>query len=237
MKYKCSNCGAEFSKQVKFCPECGTAQKISKSPAGKIGKEAKTGKASYKMEGRNIIFVVALVSLIIVGFYGYPYITPPRPASSQENTSSKTPTQSQNAFDEQEYQHLKSHVQENPNDFTANVNLGNFLFDNQRFEEALVYYRAAVQINPQAADVLVDAGVSHFNLDQLEKAGEYFERALAVDENHINALYNMGVISARMGSMENMRKYWDRLIKVAPQSQQAQSARQMLSQFSNGGNQ
>jgi cytochrome c-type biogenesis protein CcmH/NrfG len=219
MKNKCPKCGSEINTRVKFCPECGAAQKSAPKQAGKSEQPVKSARKTGTMEGRNIIYVIALVSIIIVGFYGYPYVTPPKPENPHDHNTNQTVTQPQNTFDEEQYQHLKSHLQENPNDFSANVSLGNFLFDNQRFNEALIYYSTATQINPQAADVLVDAGVSHFNLDQFEKSQELFEKALAVDKNHINALYNMGVVSARLGSMENMQIYWSRLMEVAPQSQ------------------
>jgi len=234
MKYKCVKCGTEIPEQVKFCPECGTAQKTARKKAGKSEETVKSPDKSFKMEGKNIIYVVALLSIIIAGFYGYPYVTPPKPANPHDQNTGQVPAQSQNSFNQEEYNHLKTHVQENPADFSANVNLANFLFDNQRFNEALIYYNAAIQINPEVPDVLVDAGVSHFNLEQFERSREFFEKALAINENHVNALYNMGVVSARLGSMEDMRSNWLRLMEVAPQSQQAQAAQQMINQFSNG---
>jgi cytochrome c-type biogenesis protein CcmH/NrfG len=237
MKNKCSKCGTEISEQVKFCPECGTAQKTTRKKADKSEKVTKSPDKSTKMEGRNIIYVVALISIIVVGFYGYPYVTAPEQANSQDQNSAQVPAQSQTSFNQEEYNHLKSHVQEDPANFSANVNLANFLFDNQRFNESLIYYNAAIQINPAVPDVLVDAGVSHFNLEQFEQSREFFEKALAIDDKHINALYNMGVVSARLGSMDEMRTNWERLMKVAPQSQQAQAAQQMINQFSNGRNQ
>ena len=184
MKYKCTKCGSEISQQVKYCPECGTAQKTARKRAGKSEEVVKSSDKSFKMEGKNIIYVVALISIIIVGFYGYPYVTPPEQANPHDQNTVQAPAQSQNSFNQEEYNHLKAHVVEDPSDFSANVNLANFLFDNQRFNESLIYYNAAIQINPEVADVLVDAGVSHFNLEQFEKSREFFEKALAIDKNH-----------------------------------------------------
>ena len=134
-------------------------------------------------------------------------------------------------FDEEHYGHLMERVRGNPQGFAENVDLGNFLFDYQRFEEAIIYYDKAIQTNSKAADVIVDAGVSYFNLEQIDKAKVYFEKALEVNGEHINALYNMGVVSARLGDMQEMQRFWLRLIEVAPGSEQARNAQQMLDQM------
>ncbi|UCF66022.1 MAG: tetratricopeptide repeat protein [bacterium] len=181
----------------------------------------------------NIIYLVTLLSVIVVGIYGYRYVAPENSSDPHANVPRATTTAQTPAFDQEHYQHLLEEVTANPNGFDENVHLANFLFDNQRFREALQYYQTALEINPRNADVLVDAGVSFFNLSQFEEAKNYFVKALAVNSKHINALYNMGVVSARLGNMQEMTTFWNKLIEVAPQSEQARNAQQMMTQVGN----
>jgi Tfp pilus assembly protein PilF len=130
--------------------------------------------------------------------------------------------------DQKHYQHLQENLKANPDGFKENVDLANFLFDNQRYEDALIYYVRALRTDPNQPDVLVDAGVCYFNQKKLDEARGYFERALKIDNRHLNALYNMGIVSAQQGNMSQMIEYWERLIEIAPESAQAKSAKQML---------
>ena len=75
--------------------------------------------------------------------------------------------------------------------------------------------------------------MSCFNLNQIDKAKTYFENALEIDGQHVNALYNMGIVSARLGDMPGMQKFWMKLVEVAPRSEQAENAQQMLDQMRN----
>jgi cytochrome c-type biogenesis protein CcmH/NrfG len=231
MNHKCPKCGKEISDTVKFCPECGTAQKNVKKDkkaesAAKPKKEVKQTRS-----GMQILYLVALLSIVVTIIYGYRYIVPKSSPDPHANvpatqTPAKTP-----AFDQEHYGHLLERVRANPDGFAENLDLGNFLFDSQKFEEAIFYYDKAIQANAKAVDVIVDAGVSYFNLNQIAKAKSYFEHALEVDAQHVNALYNMGIVSARLGDMQEMKKFWTRLVEAAPGSEQARNAQQMLEQM------
>ncbi len=188
-------------------------------------KRKKRKKNTLLFSGHNILYLVAILSLLVAAFYGYRYVKP----LSKPDPHAKMPMSSQiRKFDQEHYQHLQDNLKSNPDGFKENVDLANFLFDNQRHEEALNYYLRALQIDPHQPDVLVDAGVSYFNLRKLDEARDYFEKALEIDNKHINALYNMGVVSAQMGNMTQMIAFWERLIEVAPESEQAKAAKQML---------
>ncbi len=233
MKNKCPKCGAEIQESVKFCPECGTAQKARKQNQKKSVSPDPKATSHSSGSGMNIIYLVTLLSVIVVGIYGYQYVAPENSSDPHANVPGAATTAQTSTFDQEHYQHLLQEVTANPNGLDENVHLANFLFDNQRFREALQYYQTALEINPRNADVLVDAGVSCFNINQFEESKAYFEKALAVNSKHINALYNMGVVSARLGNMQEMTTFWNKLIEVAPQSEQARNAQQMMTQVGN----
>jgi tetratricopeptide (TPR) repeat protein len=224
MSRKCSKCGSEISETVKFCPECGTAQKShKKGKSTSLPKKAK----ERKFTGHNLIYLVALFSVIVVGIYGYRFVAPREEHNHPENVN---PTPQQPAFDQNMFNQLMARINEKPNGFEEHVDLGNFLFDSGKFEEAITYYEKALNINAKEADVLVDAGVSHFNLGRFKEAEGYFRKALAINDKHPNALYNLGVVSAQQGEMSVMLESWEKLIEIAPESGPAQTAKRMIDQ-------
>ncbi|NIS38567.1 tetratricopeptide repeat protein, partial [Candidatus Saccharibacteria bacterium] len=119
----------------------------------------------------------------------------------------------------------------NPNDAELNTKMGNLLFDSGKYSEAIPYYQKSIQLQPNNPDVIVDLGVCYFNLEQYEKAKEQFELAYQIDSQHVNALYNLGVVSIQLGEVNKLIKYWGELRDIAPNSQQAQRATQILNQI------
>jgi cytochrome c-type biogenesis protein CcmH/NrfG len=233
MNHKCPKCGSRVANTVKFCPECGTAQKTGKQSKKSDATSKSKVDESQVRSGMRILYLVALLSVIVVAIYGYRYVVPndtPKPQANAPATQAPSQTP---VFDQEHYGHLLERVQANPDGFAENLDMGNFLFDSNRFEEAIGYYDKAIQSNSKAADVIVDAGVCYFNLNQFNKAKIYFENALSADDTHVNALYNMGIVSARLGDMQEMQKFWTKLVEVAPGSQQAQTAQQMLDDMQN----
>lgn len=225
MNHKCPNCGVEVAEHVKFCPNCGTAQKNARKISPKRAVKEEKKKNTLRLSDQNTLYLVAILSLLIAAFYGYRYVKP----LPKIDPHDRIPVADQvSQFDQKHYQHLQENLKANPNGFKENVDLANFLFDNQRYQDALIYYVQALHADPNQPDVLVDAGVCYFNLKKLEEARGYFEKALKIDNRHLNALYNMGIVSAQQGNMSQMIEYWEQLIKIAPESAQAKSAKQML---------
>jgi tetratricopeptide (TPR) repeat protein len=233
MSLKCPKCGTQVTGTDKYCPECGTAIKSIKKPKTSSTKTTPVPVKKSGLQGYNIIYLVLLISLIIVGFYGYRFVAPKNNANPHVHTNEAAPQQKSLVFDQNMYNQLKGRVEASPDDIQANIDLGNFLFDSKRFDEALGYYKKALEKHPDNPDVLVDAGVCDFNMQRYSEAKSYFEKALDIDPKHANALYNLGVVSAQEGDMNGMLAAWEKLIEVAPESEPAQTARQMIEQVKN----
>ncbi len=223
---KCRNCGVYVPQNARFCPECGTELPGKKDQ--KVGTEVQKPESEKKLiKGTGLLLGIAAIALLIVSLYIYPFFTAPHGQGQQMDTQAQSqqplPQMDQNTFNT-----LKAAVDENPNNPDANVQLGNFLFDSHRFHDAIPYYLQALKMDPRNADVLVDAGVCYFNVQNYPEAKDYFARALKINGSHINALYNMGIVSAQLGDMQDLKNSWAKLIEVAPNSQAAQNAKQML---------
>jgi len=231
MSYKCSECGADIPDKAKFCPECGKEQKFQNFGSKHTKSKNASDNGKSILSSYNLIYIVALVSIIITGIYGYRYVTSKQGTDPHTHGKQTEQMDQQPAFDQNMFDQLKSRLNANPTGFEAHVDMGNFLFDSRRYDDALIYYQKALEVRPNAIDVLVDVGVSHFNMQRFEQAKIYFNKALTIDDKHPNALYNLGVVSAQMGDMSAMLELWEKLIEVAPGSVTAQKAKQMIEQI------
>ncbi len=126
---------------------------------------------------------------------------------------------------------VKSQLENNPDNVELNIEMGNLLFDLQRFSEAIPYYEKSLKLHPNNPDVMVDLGVSYFYLENYQKARDLFEKALKVQPNHVNALYNLGIIGLRTQQMNLVMDAWGKLMQVAPNSSQAAQASHILDQL------
>lgn len=225
MSRKCSECGATIPEQANFCPKCGASVRVEK----KANQKTEPSSPRASMNKFNLIYLVALVAIVITATYSYRYFVPIQTGKPGVNRQ-QIPAEQPPALNQKRLNELREQLKKNPHGITENVEMGNFYFDNSRFDQALLYYQDALKHDPNNADVIVDAGVCFFNLTNLDKAKAYFNKALQLNPNHPNALYNLGVIYAQNGNMEAMLKEWNKLIKVAPESGPAQTAKQMIEQ-------
>jgi len=226
MNKKCIKCGKIIPEDAKYCPFCGSDLKISSQKKSKKQKSEPSRKPSSSRN--NFIYMVALISIIITAIYGYKYFIPPE--NQHVHTHQMNPNQPR-PIDQNKLNKLKAQLNANPNGVAENVNLGNFLFDNQRYEEALIYYNKAIELDGKNPDVIVDAGVCYFNLRNFNESIKYFEKALKINPKHPNALYNLGIVKSQTGDMQGMLEAWNTLIKVAPESGPAHKAKLMVDQI------
>ncbi len=254
-KITCGECGAENKPGAKFCVECGSSlsapvkKQVQKKQSKKepASVEVKTSDAIPDRSG--IIGAVAAVAAMIVLTYAYFGMVAPisgkdvwsgdMPHAQEAEDHQHTPGDD-HAHDtsslpeppsEEEVQAARDQLAADPENAELNINMGNILFDSQKYQEAVDYYAKAIAKQPNNADVLVDAGVCYFNMKDLTKANQYFNLALKANPQHINALYNLGIVALQNSEADKLIQYWTRLQEIAPSSQQAVRASQILQQI------
>ena len=64
---------------------------------------------------------------------------------------------------------------------TTNLDTGNELLNEGKYDEAIVYYDKALEIKPNDVDALNNKGLALYNLERYEEAITYYEKALEID--------------------------------------------------------
>lgn len=76
----------------------------------------------------------------------------------------------------------------NSQDYFTNIDKGNELFDEEKYEEAITYYDKALVIEPNSIEALQNKGVALYNSGKYEEAVTYFDKVLTIDPNYADAL-------------------------------------------------
>jgi len=132
-------------------------------------------------------------------------------------------------LDEAQVNALKSVAAREASNATPRVQLGNLYFDAERYEDAIKWYEEAVKLSPNDANLSTDLGVSYYYINQADRALEQFSRSLKIDPKHAKTLLNLGIVKAfGKQDLQGASEAWQQVIKLAPQSPEAQAARRAL---------
>jgi cytochrome c-type biogenesis protein CcmH/NrfG len=114
-------------------------------------------------------------------------------------------------------QFFESAAAQNPTDPEPRLKLANFLFDQQRWAEAIPWYRQAVQLSPKNVDAMTDMATCSFNLGQFAQAMNELDDALKVDPNHQPTLFNLIIVNLEGAhNLAAARQAWKKLNAINP---------------------
>jgi serine/threonine-protein kinase len=113
---------------------------------------------------------------------------------------------------------LKQIQRAHPDDFWANLRLGDVLMKLKRAWEAIGYYQAALAVRPQAAIARNNLGVALAATDQREEALEQHWQAVLIDPTTGNFQYNLGFILWKLNRPEEAVAPLRRAAALDPQS-------------------
>ncbi len=123
-------------------------------------------------------------------------------------------------------------VEQDPKNVRAWIDLGNLYFDTKQPQKSVDAYAKALELAPANPDVLTDQGVMYRALGDYDRAVANFQKATEVDPRHLQSLYNLGVVYAfDLKETPKAEAVWNKLIQLAPQSDNANQARQALAQL------
>ena len=119
-----------------------------------------------------------------------------------------------------------------PKNHDAWLSLGNDYFDIHQAQKSVDAYSKALALKPGDPNVLTDQGVMYRELGKFDQALANFQKANQIQPSHVQSLFNIGVVySADLHKPDEAAKAWNKVIALAPGSEQAGQARQMLSQM------
>jgi type IV pilus assembly protein PilF len=99
-------------------------------------------------------------------------------------------------------------------------NYAGFLFERERYQEALEHYRQASQdtLYPERSRVFENLGLTALKLNQREQAKAYFERSLRLNSRQPRALLEMAVMLYEEQQYVPARGYYDSYSQLAEQN-------------------
>ncbi len=93
------------------------------------------------------------------------------------------------------------------------LKIGNILYDQQRYNEAMEYYLKAVRINP-STDNLYPLGQAYIQLQRYKEAEETFQRILRYEPDNYGAHYSLGLLWSKQGIYGEAIKAFKRAIEI-----------------------
>lgn len=94
-------------------------------------------------------------------------------------------------------------------------NLGNILYEVDRFDEAASAYESAIAISPEAAS-FNNLGATRRVQGQLDAARAAYERALELDPKHSSAYHNLGNLLASSGQLRDAVQHYCTALTLRP---------------------
>jgi cytochrome c-type biogenesis protein CcmH/NrfG len=188
---------------------------------------------------RNTIYAL-LAGLLIGGVVGYvggslnapagPVVAAPTAPPAGAPPGGFAPPADPNAMNlVGRIQAMQQLVAKDPKNVQAWIQLGNDYFDTKQPHKSIEAYGKALELQPDNPDVLTDQGVMYRDVGQFQQALANFQKANAIDPKHVQSLFNVGVVYENdLKDSARAKAAWQKVIEVAPQSPQAQAARQAL---------
>jgi tetratricopeptide (TPR) repeat protein len=103
-----------------------------------------------------------------------------------------------------------------PRDFWLNVTTGLYLDREQKWDEAIGYYRAALATRPRAAAVYYYLGTAFRGQRKADESVEQFAKALRLDPRFANAHNGMGVALHEKGKLDQAMEHYKEALRLNP---------------------
>jgi tetratricopeptide (TPR) repeat protein len=152
---------------------------------------------------RNVHFAILGIILgsvagYILAFYKAYSMVPPDPAaaaSPADTSSAEAPPDQQPEFtDEQMVGLFKGAIERNPDNIELLSRFGNYLFDIERYGEAVEWYQKALAKQPSNIDIRTDLATALYSMGRVDEAMGEYQKSLTTDPRHMLTLHNMVVL-------------------------------------------
>jgi len=150
-------------------------------------------------------------------------------AQMTQSSQTAAPPATRPALDESQAGPLRSIAERDPKNVQSRVHLGDMYFDAGRYQEATTWYEEALALAPKDVNVSTDLAICYYYTDQADRAIKQMTVSLSLNPKHTKTWLNLGVVRAfGKQDLAGATAAWDEVIKLAPGSEEAQSARRAL---------
>jgi tetratricopeptide (TPR) repeat protein len=115
---------------------------------------------------------------------------------------------------------MRQKIEKDPDNFTANYNLGDLLVDRDP-AAAIPYFEAAARSNPTSVVAATELGVALFAAGKLPEAEDQFKRALLLDPRYTDARYDLGSVQAARAEWDDAAASFRLVLEARPDDAKA----------------
>lgn len=226
----CGECGYQFDRDYKYCPECGTKvtlSNVSEKPVSKQAAVRSKKDDDDKQLDPKVIFGIfaggAIIILIIILTTGV--------FDSTKVASTSPPVQTGAGVNMQNFQlinELEAKLKLNPEDHKTLLELAHLKNDSGLYEQAILNYKSYLEHHPDDADARIDMGVCYFNLRDFENAKKEMMKALEYAPKHQIGHLNLGVVTLSAGNLAESKEWFKKAIEIDPNTEAAKRAEELL---------
>ena len=123
--------------------------------------------------------------------------------------------------EDEAFQHFQLASAINPKDPMSHFNLGAYLQNRDRLEEAIAQYQTSIGLTSDAgllASAYANLGAAYRELSDDARARESFEQALQYNPSQFNAYFGLGILEEKQGRLEEAINDYSRSIDLQPTS-------------------
>tara|TARA_B100000686_G_scaffold248442_1_gene258236 strand:+ start:2892 stop:4655 length:1764 start_codon:yes stop_codon:yes gene_type:complete len=103
-----------------------------------------------------------------------------------------------------------------PNNVSAQNNLGNTYKELNDFKNAIKCYEQTIKIKHNHPNAHFNLGIIYYKLNQLKEAKNYFEQTIKIQPNYALAYFNLGNILTEHKDYKTAKKLFQKVIDLSP---------------------
>jgi tetratricopeptide (TPR) repeat protein len=124
--------------------------------------------------------------------------------------------------------YFKKMLEKEPRQQDTLINLSAIYFERGELDEGMKYFRLLDEKTLTDSSLFYNIGVLLFKSGQIDMAIEYLSKSIKLDPKKVDAHYQLGLANLNKGDMEKARESFERVIAIAPDSEKATLARNLL---------
>jgi tetratricopeptide (TPR) repeat protein len=123
---------------------------------------------------------------------------------------------------------FKKILEKNPGSREVLINLAAIYLGKGNLEEGMKYFKQLDEETLKDHSIFYNIGVLLFNNNQMDMAIDYFKKCVTRNPNYVEAYFQLALAYLNKGDMEEAKKNLQKIIEIAPGSDKAAQAKDIL---------